>query len=150
MTGRRKGRQGAMILTPWARRPDDPIKVLNSPERNLTLGLGFTGDLIFTGILPLTWQKILLFSFSPWYNGSYKAEIIPQQYYAKKLICLSTQKSYYMTEKYWILWVPHAFIMFVKGKNYSSFNHKHKIIKLAMWLYNFCQKKKTFQVFHLF
>lgn len=57
---------------------------------------------------------------------------------------LSTKKFYRETKKSWIELVSHALILFFKGKrHYSSFNHKHKIIKLAMWMYNFCQKKKT-------
>lgn len=89
-------------------------------------------------------DTILLFLFSHWYNGSHKIKIIPEYYYAKELIFLSTQKFYHTTEKYRILWRPHAFIMFFKGKKkyYSSFNHKHRIIKLAMWMCNFCQKEK--------
>ena len=43
-------------------------------------------------------------------------EIISEWYYAKELIFLSTQKLYHMTEEYWRAWMPHAFIMFFKGK----------------------------------
>lgn len=146
MIERRGGRRGAVILTSWAHMADDPVRSSQFPTGTLTLGLDYMSDWIFL-LGSCHWpDTIILFLFSHWYNGSHKMEIIAEWYYAKELIFLSTQKLYHMTEKYWTSWMPHAFIMFFKGKNYySNFNHKHSIIKLAMWMYNFCQKKKKNQ-----
>lgn len=84
-------------------------------------------------------------------------EIILEWYYAKELIFLITQKLYHMTAKYWILWMPHAYIMFFKGKKVFTW----VLITSLVSLHSQCgcvisaKKKKNEEnipslVFHLF
>lgn len=75
------------------------------------------------------------------YSEGHMIRIIFRLCYGKELMFSSTQKFNHITEECWTLWVPRLFVMFVKGQNkYSGFNHKHRIIKFAMWMCNFCQK----------
>lgn len=137
---KKKGRrQGDMILTSWAHMVDNPIRSFQFPTWDSNLGLGLHEWLDFCWDPATNLTQSFYFYFL-WYNGIHKMEIIPKWYYAEELIFLSTQKLYHMTEKYWILWMPHAFFYVLQRKKIIT-RVLITSLKLAMWMCNFCQKK---------
>lgn len=116
------------------------LHISNVPEADQTLGLNFPSFWLFVGIL--SYAQTLWFSFSYWHNENYMVKII-QLYYGKELMFFKHREILQM----WLrsAWYNGYHVHFLcsskRKKHYPSFNHKHRIIKLAMWIYNFCQKK---------